>query len=190
MFTFMSPGEAWFCPPLTRRPVTPAGVKKSFFVPRFPPAPSPPRGVKGGLNSQFGCFGPDRDLGAAGCGTGLGAAIGKRSCRSEWIGAWRVHSSGTVCAQMRVQGERSERAHAPHWPLGRAEQRSGARIRAGACLSVASLRTTPGGASSARQPDRATAFGSPFLWLLSFGEAKESNSAYRPKPVFRPHTRS
>jgi hypothetical protein len=27
------------------------------------------------------------------------------------------------------------------------------------------------------------AIGSPFLWLLSLGEAKESNSAYRPKPV-------
>jgi hypothetical protein len=37
-------------------------------------------------------------------------------------------------------------------PFGRAEQRSGARIRAGACLSVASLRQTPSGASSAGQP--------------------------------------
>lgn len=35
---------------------------------------------------------------------------------------------------------------------GRAEQRSGGRIRAGACLSVASLRTTPPVASSARDP--------------------------------------
>ncbi len=29
------------------------------------------------------------------------------------------------------------------------------------------------------------AFGSPFLCLLSFGEAKESSSANRPKPVFK-----
>ena len=36
--------------------------------------------------------------------------------------------------------------------IGRAEQRSGGRIRAGACLSVASLRPTPDGASSARYP--------------------------------------
>jgi hypothetical protein len=31
------------------------------------------------------------------------------------------------------------------------------------------------------------AIGSPFLCLLSFGEAKESNSASRPKPVFEPN---
>ena len=37
-------------------------------------------------------------------------------------------------------------------PPARAEQRSGARIRAGACLSEASLRPTPSGASSAGQP--------------------------------------
>ena len=40
----------------------------------------------------------------------------------------------------------------PPAAIGRAEQRSGGRIRAGACLSVASLRPTPGGASSARYP--------------------------------------
>ena len=37
-------------------------------------------------------------------------------------------------------------------PLERAEQRRAGRIRAGACLSVASLRQTPSGVSSARQP--------------------------------------
>ena len=36
--------------------------------------------------------------------------------------------------------------------IGRAEQRSAGRIRAGACLSVASLRPTPDGVSSARYP--------------------------------------
>jgi len=194
----MSPGEAWFCPPLPRQPVTPAGVKKSFFVPRFPPAPSPPRGATGGLNRQFGCFGPDRDLGADGYGTGLGAAIGKRSCRSEWIGAWRVHSSGTVCAAARysgrVQGERSERAHAPHWPLGRAEQRSGARIRAGACLSVASLRSTPGGASSARYPAGARPLARLSFAYFSLAKQRKvrpaagNKQASRPKPVLKTHT--
>ena len=39
-----------------------------------------------------------------------------------------------------------------HRHSGRVEQRSGGRIRAGACLSVASLRTTPPHASSARDP--------------------------------------
>ena len=161
----MSPGGAWLCPPLPRRPVTPAGAKKSFFVPCFPPAPSPPRGAKGGLNRQFDFFAPDRDLGAAGCGTGLGATVGKRICRSQWVDAWwgcgdrrmGASGSGRDCAgarsaHRRVQGERSERAHAPRLPLGRAEQRSGDRIRAGACLSVASLRPTPGDVSSARHP--------------------------------------
>ena len=114
-------------------------------------------------------------------------------------------------AKKRVQCERSERAHAVFGSpaaIGRAEQRSGDRIRAGACLSVASLRPTPGGASSARHPAGARPlarlsfaylfFGeakkskaggrpnlrtkTPSLCLLSFGEAKESNSAYRPKP--------
>ena len=166
MLSFMSPSGAGFCPPLPPRPFTPAGVRVSFFFyPRFPPAPSPPRGVKGGLNNQFGCFGPDRDLGAAGCGTGLGTTVGKRICRSQWVGAWwgcgdrRMGASGSErdCAgargaQMRVQGERSERAHAAPLAIGRAEQRSDVRIRAGACLSAASLRPTPGDASSARHP--------------------------------------
>jgi len=150
-------------PPLPPRPFTAVGVKKSFFVqhflvPRFPPAPSPPRGVKGRLNSRFGFFGPDRHIEATACDAGLLANIGERGSRSQGPNAWRGCESGTVrarSAQMRVQGERSERAHAPPSPLGRAEQRSGARIRAGACLSVASLRTTPGDASSARHPEGA-----------------------------------
>ena len=162
MFTFMGSGGAWFCPPLSRQPLTPAGVKKSFFVPRFPPAPSPPRGVKGSLNSQFGFFGPDGGVGAGGCGVGLLAQMDKRCGRSQWIGTWFGCTSERVCArarcaQMRVQGERSERAHAAPLAIGRAEQRSGARIRLGACLSEASLRPTPGGASSARYPEGGTA---------------------------------
>ena len=113
----------------------------------------------------------------------------------------------------------NEHARSPA-AIGRAEQRSGDRIRAGACLSVASLRPTPGDASSARYPEGARplarlsfayfslakqrkvrpaagaspvagqtqkATGSPYLWLLSFGEAKESNSAYRPKPDLKNH---
>jgi hypothetical protein len=152
-----------FYPPLPPRRFTPAGVKKSFFVPhflvpRFPPAPSPPRGVKGGLNSRFGFFAPDRDVDATACDADLLANIGERGSRSQGPNAWRGCESGTPrarSAQRRVQGERSERAHAPPLPLGRAEQRSGDRIRAGACLSEASLRPTPGDASSARYPEGA-----------------------------------
>ncbi len=154
----MSSGRAWFCPPLTRQPVTPAGVKKSFFVPRFPPAPSPPRGVKGSLNNQLGFFGPDGGVGAGGCGVGLLAQMGKPGSRSQWIGTWfgcgcgsSARATGSVTASVCKVSAANEHTQAS-WAIGRAEQRSGARKRAGACLSVASLRPTPGGASSARYP--------------------------------------
>ena len=153
----MGSGGAWFCPPLTRQPLTPAGVKKSFFVPRFPPAPSPPRGVKGSLNSQFGFFRPDAGVGAGGCGVGLLAQMGRPGGRSQWIGAWRgcessARAARSVPASVCKVSEANEHTRAS-WAIGRAEQRSGARIRAGACLSVASLRPTPGGVSSARYPE-------------------------------------
>ena len=114
----------------------PGGV---WFFPPLPPRPFTPAGVKGSLITQFCLFGPDRSVDEGGCGMGLLSPIGERGGHSHWIDDWRG------CAS-------SERAHASPSPLGRAEQRSGARIRAGACLSVASLRTTPGGASSARNP--------------------------------------
>ena len=43
------------------------------------------------------------------------------------------------------------------------------------------FRQTPPDASSAGNP-QGTVSGSPFLWVLSFGEAKESTSAAGPKP--------
>ena len=133
MFTFFGPGGT------------------SFF-PRFPPAPSPPRGVKGSLNSQFSFFRLDRDLGAGGCGAGLIASVGKRCGRSQWMKRWRgcvaARSAPTSVCKVSAANEHTRTPQA----IGRAEQRSGDRIRAGACLSVASLRPTPGGASSARQP--------------------------------------
>jgi len=131
MFTFFSPGGT------------------SFF-PRFPPAPSPPRGVKGGLNTQFGFFALDRGVGAGGCGAGLLATMGKRCGRSKWIDDWRGCASSAPTSVCKVSAANEHtRASAA---IGRAEQRSGGRIRAGACLSVASLRTTPGDVSSARHP--------------------------------------
>ena len=140
-------------------------VYPPLICPPLPPRPFTPAGVKGSLNSRFACFGPDKGVGATVCDANLLACVGERGSRSQSLGAWRgcdgrrisASASGRdyVCARgarRRVQGERSERAHASPGPLGRAEQRSGARIRAGACLSAASLRTTPGDASSARQP--------------------------------------
>ena len=149
----------------------------TLVCPPLPPRPFTPAGVKGSLNSQFGyCF-LDTGLGERGRGASLGAPKGERGSSSQWLGAWcrgRLGSKGigvgpgpgpglglgasaSVRAHARsaarcVQGERSERAHAVPQAIGRAEQRSGARIRAGACLSEASLRPTPRAASSARQP--------------------------------------
>ena len=134
MFTFFGPGGT------------------SFF-PRFPPAPSPPRGVKGGLNTQFGFFGPDAGFGAGGCGAGWFSPIGERRSRSQGLNAWRgcARSAPTSVCKVSAANEHTRTPQA----IGRAEQRSGDRIRAGACLSVASLRPTPGGASSARYPEGA-----------------------------------
>ncbi len=139
------------------------------LFPRFPPAPSPPRGVKGSLNTQFGFFGPDRGFDSGRYGAGLFAQIGERRSRSQWMGAWRgcesgaTSTSGRGCGGARARSAltsvcevsaANEHTRAPQ-AIGRAEQRSGGRIRAGACLSVASLRPTPGDASSARNPEGA-----------------------------------
>ena len=64
-------------------------------------------------------------------------------------------------------------------PCECAEERKPRRIRARACLSAASLHETPAGLSTAGCPQRSGGTqtpGSPFLCLLSFGEAKESRS--------------
>ena len=128
MFGLIGPSGAGFCPPLPPRPFTPAGVK-------------------GSLNTQFGCFSPDRGVGVGGCDAGWWASIGERCGRSQWFGGWHGYGPGAVFV-----GERAHAVCGLASPLGRAEQRSGARIRAGACLSEASLRPTPRAASSARQP--------------------------------------
>ena len=151
--------EVWIC--LKIFPLGALFVPR-LFVPRFPPAPSPPRGVKGSWNTQFGFFGPDTGIGAGRCGAGLFAQIGERRSRSQGLNAWRGCESGIARASASERGcarsaptsvckvsEANEHTRSPA-AIGRAEQRSGGRIRAGACLSVASLRPTPGGASSAR----------------------------------------
>jgi len=139
--------------------------------PPLPPRPFTPAGVKGSLNSQFGFLDLDTGFGSGVCDTRLDAYIGKRDSRSEWIANWGTSSNNLSLGASRTQavnrfqrkfsaralprvckGSASERAYASPSSLGRAEQRSGDRIRAGACLSVASLRPTPGDASSARYP--------------------------------------
>ena len=147
----------------------------------FSPIPQPltPSGGKGGFNSRFGGgasatllqFGaacsfaqtvsgggahPMRALlgrDAAGC-ENLFITLGEAAETAEaeltrfTAGGGRLPTS-TRCLRQQAspRGEVGSHRHS-----GRAEQRSGGRIRAGACLSVASLRTTPPHASSARNP--------------------------------------
>ncbi len=103
--------------------------------------------------------------------------------RRRW--GWRLMWGRAQRPTKRVQGERSERAHAVFGTpaaIGRAEQRSGARIRAGACLSVASLRPTPGDVSSARHPEGARPLARLSFAYLFFGEAKKSKARGRRTP--------
>ncbi len=140
MFEYFSFG-AFVCPPL---------ICSALICPPLPPRPFTPAGVKGSWNRQLGFFGPDRDFGASACDTVLRAEMGGRGSRSPRLGAWRGCVSSAPSSVCKVSA--SERARARTSPLGRAEQRSAARIRLGACLSEASLRPAPGGASSAGHP--------------------------------------
>ena len=140
------------------RPTVPCGA--AIDGPHIPPAPSPPAGTKGSLNSQFDFVAPTTVLLPKGCGALLVAYIGGRGGRSQWLTggsadtrrASRCRADRRSAAVAAHDVRASERARSSSRPFGRAEQRSGARIRAGACLSEASLRLTPSAASSARQP--------------------------------------
>jgi len=170
MFTFFGPGGT------------------SFF-PRFPPAPSPPRGVKGSLNTQFGFFGPDRGVSAGGYGASLFARMGKRCGRSQRIDDWRgcassARTARSMTASVCNVSAANEHTRTPQ-AIGRAEQRSGDRIRAGACLSVASLRTTPGGASSARYPKGARPLARLFFGYFLLAKQKKVTRPSRPKPALK-----
>ena len=160
------------------------------LVPRFPPAPSPPRGVKGSLNSQFGFFGLDRGVGAGGYGASLFARMGKRCGRSQWIDDWRgcgssaraARSAPTSVCKVSAANEHTRSPAA----IGRAEQRSGDRIRAGACLSEASLRPTPGGASSAGYPEGARPLARLSFAYFSLAKQRKVRPAAGSKPASRP----
>ena len=138
----------------------------------LPPRPFTPAGVKGSLNSRFGFCAPNTELLARDCGTFVVACVGKRSGRSQRQQRWRTadsfRSSTHAPSASEATRDISSTAHdvsaanehavsglpAPT-PLGRAEQRRDGRTRAGACLSEASLRTTPHNPSSARYPEGA-----------------------------------
>ena len=82
---------------------------------------------------------------------------------------------------------------APTAPSGRAEKRSAGRIRAARCLSRRRVCAAPARREHRRLPRCAAAgsrtAGSPFLCLLSFGEAKESEAPAGARPGPRPQQR-
>ena len=164
-----------------------------LVCPPLPPCPFTPTGVKGSWNTQFGFFRPDASVGAGGCGAGLLAQIGERGSRSQSMGARCGNGDGCEQKQEQKQGREgaptsvckvsaaNEHSRSPA-AIGRAEQRSGGRIRAGACLSEASLRTTPDDTSSARHPEGARPLARLSFAYLFFGEAKKSKARGRRKP--------
>ena len=125
-----------------------------FWLPAPIPQPLTPGGGKGGFNSRFGGVASAARLrvgaffGFAQIFSGGGAHPMRALCtrRAATVGpmSWQARC---LRQQASPLGEVGSHRHS-----GRAEQRSGGRIRAGACLSVASLRTTPPAASSARDP--------------------------------------
>ena len=182
---------AFVCPPL--------------IGPPLPPRPFTPAGVKGSWNSQFGFFGPDTGVDVKACDMGLRTAIGKRSSRSqrmrEWGGSTDTLVLGARLEQVvsPLQTKFTPRTHAgvckvseanehtrASGAIGRAEQRSGARIRAGACLSEASLRLTPGGASSARHPEGARPWARLSFDYFSLAKQRKVRPAAGSKPANGP----
>ncbi len=171
-----------------------------------PPRPFTPAGAKGSWDSQFGFLDLDTAFGSGVCDARLDAYIGAWGSRSEWHAAWiacgaclaggadaatqaasHQQNKSTAFPPTRVRNvSASERAHAHPSPLGCAEQRSGARIRAGACLSVASLRTTPGGASSARQPAGPRPLARLSFAYFSLAKQRKVRPAAGNKPASRP----
>ncbi len=161
---------AFVCPPLV--------------CPPLPPRPFTPAGVKGSWNSHFGLFGPNRGVGASACDASWFAHTGERGGRSEWMKAWRGCASSARSGVCKVS-EANEHTRASR-AIGRAEQRSGARIRLGACLSEASLRPAPGGASSARNPAGARPWARLSFAYFSLAKQRKVRSAAGSKPAYRP----
>ena len=146
-----------------------------FWLPAPIPQPLTPGGGKGGFNSRFdfvdlavrlrlGAFFGFAQIFSGGGAHPMRALIGRGAAEFGALGEAAETAEAelirfatgdchlpTVTRCLRQQasplGEVGSHRHS-----GRAEQRSGGRIRAGACLSAASLRTTPPHASSARDP--------------------------------------
>ena len=137
------------------------------------PQPLTPSGVRGAFNSRFGGVASATRLQiGAFCGFaqtffGGGAhpmrALPGRSAMGIGNLSWQAR-----CLR---QQTRAGVGCSRHW--GRAEQRSGGRIRAGACLSVASLRTTPPHASSARDPAGARSLARLFFGYFLLAKQKK-----------------
>jgi hypothetical protein len=100
-----------------------------------------PAGVRLAFNSPFCFFTSAMGKLQWSCGTQLRSSIGVRNSRSKELHDVR-DSERAPAITLRVLP----------MPLERAEQRRVGRIRVGAWLSEASLRTTPRSASSARNP--------------------------------------
>ena len=125
-----------------------------LFVPPIP-QPLTPGGGKGGLNSQFGGF-ASAGLLRLGAWWGLAQTVsggGAHPMRALPGGrAAELGAAFPLVRCLRQQASFGGGVVGSPRHSGRAEQRSTRRIRAGACLSAASLRTTPPCASSARNP--------------------------------------
>ena len=145
------------------------------LAPRVPPPLQPRRG-EGELKQPICLF-------ALGLGV-LNRSVAVRVCWPRWGNVAVVVNglglgAAAAAARRGVCKVSAANEHTLPVPFGRAEQRSGARIRAGACLSVASLRPTPGGASSARYPKGARPLARLSFAHLFFGEAKKSEACGR-----------
>jgi hypothetical protein len=172
----------------------------------LPPRPFTPAGVKGSLNSRSCFVAPNTVLRAWGCGTRVMACVGKRNGRSQGLdrwcaracdcASWRAnHPSASAAkrdttqsackvsaaSEHAVSGPRS-RFPLPAPPAIGTVPSSAAVGGSGLALFERSeFSQTPHSASSAGDP-QGTGSGSPFLWFVSFGEAKEMNSAAGPRP--------
>jgi len=131
------------------------------------PATAPPQAQPAGVGSQT-TKQPDIHSGYR------WARLGLRS-------AWRLRPR--VGAERSVAKQRSVWMFCPLCPSGCAEERRVWRIRARVCLSDAQRRElseTPPNPSTAGCPvapaQGTQTVGSPFLWFLSFGDAKERDS--------------
>jgi hypothetical protein len=144
---------------------------------RLPPIPQPltPGGGKGGLNSQF-CFVASAGLLWRGAWCGFAQTVsggGAHPMRAQWARSATDLDAvfpGPRC--LRQQASDRGGVGSPRHS-GRAEQRSGRRIRAGACLSEASLRLTPPPASSARNPEGARSVARLFFGYFLLAKQKK-----------------